>query len=407
MTFPQRASLLAIVSLVLAGLGFWFTGTRGGRTAGSRPETDASRTTTSSAAAHAALPAPGSAIEFDSLLRLARSDLAAFTDWLARHVAALTPEQRTAFLRELMRRWLAEWQAGAPGGIRDAFHRLAETAPATAGQLVALLPSVPLRHILVEDLVAAWAAADPDAAERWIDTLTDGNDRSHGLTSLAEARLRRDPAAAMQWANARLENPTNPAIVQDFTLGFAAVDPVRTAQWAAALPEGDLKKQATVTLAATWADKDAAKASQWAASLAQSAARDDAVTAVGQVWSGLAPAEAARWFDTQTFTSPDARFLAVRDFSESLIVADPEAGQRWIDSIKDPEIADAALSGAADATYDENPEQALLTALKIKDPVSRATAMGELMKVWREDDPEAAEKFAAVHMAKQTKKLAP
>lgn len=404
MTTPQRASLFAAAGLALVVLLAWLGGVRIGKTTTPRSAAGGVEKFATSTAPHASLPAPGSAIEFDSLLALARSDLAAFTAWLAKHTAALAPEQRRLFLLELMRRWLAEWQAGAPGGIRDAFQRLAATEPETAGQLVALLPSVPLRHVLVEELIAAWAAADPDAAERWIATLDNANDRSHGLTALAETRLRADPAAAFAWANARLENPENPAIAQDFTLGFAATDPARTAQWAAALPEGDVKKQATVTLAAAWADTDAPRASQWAATLPPGAARDDAVTALGQVWSSLAPEEAVRWFGAQTFTSPDARFLAYRDFSQTLTVADAQAAERWIATLTEPDLADAALAGAAEATFDEAPDRAVLTAQKIKDVVTRATTVEELMKVWREDDPEAAESFAATHMAKPAKK---
>lgn len=407
MPASRRLIPLTLAVIAVAGLGVWFGVHREQKTGIARPTAGDVEVNSTTAKDRVGLPTPGSAVEFDSLLALARGDLAAFTEWLAQHVAALTPDKRTAFLRELLRRWQTEWQANAPGGIRDAFHRLADTAPEVAGKLVAMLPSLPLRHLLVEDLIAAWGAREPLAAERWIDALDNANDRSHGLTSLASARLRTDAAAAMQWANARLENPTNPAIVQDFTLGFAEVDPVRTAQWATALPEGALKTQATVTLATAWADKDAPKAGQWAATLPQSAARDDAVTVVGQVWTGTAPEEAVRWFGAQTFTSEDARFLAFHDFSQALTDADPDASQRWIDSLKEPATADAALAGAADATYDDNPERALLTAMKIKDTVTRATTVGELMKTWREEDADAAEKFATVHMPTVTKKPSP
>lgn len=403
MPAPRRLLPLALAALALGGLGVWLSVSVVAKKRSAAPvarsiATQLGTTTTP----HATLPAPGSAIEFNSLLALARTDLAAFTDWLEKHAAALPPQQRLLFLRELMRRWLAEWQSGDPG-IEEAFRRLAATSPETAGRLVALLPSVPLRHIMVEELIAAWGAADPDAAERWLATLDNGNDRSHGFTALAEARLRRDPAAAMQWANERLATTTNPAMVQDFALGFAAADPARTAEWAAAMPEGELKNQATVILAATWADTDTTKASQWATALPPSGARDDAVTAIGQIWSGTEPAEAIRWFETQNFTSPDARSEGYRHFSEALTAGDPEAGQRWIDSLTDPTLADAALAGAADITYADNPEQAVLTAMKIQDIVSRATLVGELMNDWREDDPDAAEKFAAVHMAPQKK----
>jgi len=353
----------------------------------------------------ALLPAPGGAVRFDALALAARRDLAGFAAWLGKHLALLTPEQRTAFLREWMRRWTAEWNGGE-SELARAFHRLAADSPAIAGQLVALLPSVPLRHVLVQDLVRSWGASDPTAAERWIATLREADDRSHALTALAEARLSRDPAAAMQWATARLQGTDQPAIVQDLTAGFAASDPRLAAAWTATLDAGAVKDKATVTLATVWADRDATKAGEWAAGLAPGAARDDAVTVVGQVWAGAAPEEAIRWFAAQNFTSPEARALAFRDFSEALTIAEPEASERWIASLTDPAAADAALAGAAEATYDESPERAALTALKIQDLVSRTTAVGDVMKAWREDDPDAAEKFAAEHLVKPKSKAA-
>lgn len=373
---------------------------RGSSAAQRAKQTNAASTATE---ALIALPAPGSAIEFDSLLRAARGDLAAFTEWLEKHLAALTPEQRTAFLRELMRRWTVEWR-GADSGFAAAFRRFLSTAPQTAGKLVALLPSVPLRHLLVQELMRSWGARDPDSAERWIDTLREADDRSHALTALSEARLRSDPTAAMQWASARLQKAGDPGIVQDLTLGFAAADPKLAAHWTASLEAGAARDQATVTLATAWADRDAPTASQWAGSLAPSAARDDALTVVGQVWTSTAPEEAIRWFGTQTFTSPGARSLAFRDFSTALMDAEPEAAERWLGTIADPVAADAALTGAAEALYDESPERAAQTALKIQDPVSRTTALGDLMKQWREDDPEQAEKWAAEHLASSKSK---
>jgi len=355
-----------------------------------------------SGAASVALPRPGSAVEFDVLLTAARGDLATFTDWLEKHLAALSPEQRTSFLRELVRRWTTEWR-DTNSGFAAAFRALTKTAPATAGKFVGLLPSVPLRHLLVQELVRSWGAQDPETAERWIATLREADDRSHALAALAEARLHRDPAAAMQWASAQLQKTDNPGIVQEFIVGFAAADPQLAANWTASLEAGAVKDKATVTLATTWADRDATKASQWATSLTPSSARDDAVTVVGQVWTGTAPDEAIRWFDTQTFTSPNARVLAFRDFSSALTDVEAEVAERWIATISDPAAADAALSGAAESLYVESPEQALKTALKIQDAVSRTVAIGDIMNTWREDDPEAAAEAEARLLPKAKK----
>lgn len=349
-----------------------------------------------------ALPRPGSAVEFDTLLVAARGDLATFTAWLEKHLETLSPEQRTSFLRELVRRWTAEWRDGG-SGFAAAFRELTKATPAMAGKFVGLLPSVPLRQLLVQELVRSWGAQDPETAERWIATLREADDRSHALAALAEARLHSDSAAAMQWASAHLQKTDNPGIVQELIVGFAAADPQLAANWTASMEAGAVKDKATVTLATTWADRDATKASQWAASLAQSSARDDAVTVVGQVWTGTAPEEAIRWFDTQTFTSPNARALAFRDFSSALTDVEPEAAERWIGTITDATAADAARSGAAESLYTENPEQALKTALKIQDLISRTVAIGEIMNTWREDDPEAASEAEARLLPKAKK----
>ncbi len=348
------------------------------------------------------LPTPGAAIDFDRLLAAARGDLAAFTAWLEKHLAALPPDQREAFLRELMRRWLAEWQT-KDSAFAAAFRRLMEVAPETAGKLVALLPSVPLRHLMVQEFVRSWAARDPEAAERWMQTIREADDRSHALVALAEARLRREPGAALAWASERLRATDNPGIVQDLILGFAGADPSLAAQWTAGMEAGDVKNKATVTLATTWADRDAVKAGQWAASLAPGAARDDAVTVVGQVWTGNAPEEAIRWFAGQAFTSASARALGYHDFGNALAAADPDLADRWLASIEDPALADAALAGAADVFYDDDPAKAALTALKIKDPVARTTALGDVMNAWRDDDEEAANRFTAEHLEKGKK----
>lgn len=387
----------------LAGLGWWISSARFGSSA---PGSDAR---SGAAAVHfrpgesgAGLPKPGSAIEFDLLLAAARRDLSAFTAWLEKHLAALGSEQRIAFLRELMRRWTAEWRAG-DSTFQASFRQLAATSPETAGKLVLMLPSVPLRHLLVQELVRSWATRDPAAVERWIETLREADDRSHALTALAEARLFGDPNGAMEWASARLRTTQQPAIVQDLILGFAAADPARAAQWATSLEAGAVRDQATVTLATAWADRDPSKAGQWAVSLPQSAARDDAVTVVGQVWTGTAPDEAIRWFAAQSFTSPDARALAFRDFSSALVDAEPETAERWLGTIADPAAADAALAGAAEAFYDASPERALKTAMRIRDQVARTTAMGDVMHAWREDDPDAAAEAEARLLAKAKK----
>lgn len=346
-------------------------------------------------------PTPGSAVSFDDLLAQAARDLTGFTAWLRQHLAALTPDQRTEFLRELARRWTDEWWNGGP--FASAFRALVASDPVTASQLLDLFPTVAVRDVLIETLVASWAAKDPVAVERWMATISDGDDRATARRSLAEARLRRNPAEAMQWASERLAAAGDPAIVQELVLGFAAADPRAAVAWTESLEKGTVKSRATVSLASAWAATDGAAASQWATTLPQSEMRDDAVTAVAQIWGATKPQQAIAYFGQLQFTDAGARNAAYRDFAETLSLADADTALQWAEKLPAAADSDAALAGIAQGLFEEDPARAFGLTLRIKDAVARASASGEIMEQWRSVDAEAAEHAAAAASAARKK----
>jgi hypothetical protein len=119
-----------------------------------------------------------------------------------------------------------------------------------------------------------------------------GRLRSEVLHRLAHHWVRRDPEAALAWAE-QLSGPGQWEALEVMLHGWAEADPAAAAAYAAAMPGSEHSLRMVRDMARRWAERDRASAVEWALALDNPAARERALAGVVEYWGQQAPAEAA------------------------------------------------------------------------------------------------------------------
>jgi hypothetical protein len=113
-----------------------------------------------------------------------------------------------------------------------------------------------------------WAARDGKATMEWIATAPEGVEREYAVASAYEAWLRRDPKAAVAWANA-LGVDSVPAwflpAVGRHVMALAREDPRQAVEWAPLIPNEENRERALITVFKHWRYRDEAAAEEWLA----------------------------------------------------------------------------------------------------------------------------------------------
>ncbi len=117
------------------------------------------------------------------------------------HWQARAPEEAVDFLLEQpIDRGLIDITQNVVG------KQLARRDPAAASKLVSGFQDLQMREVGTRNVLSNWLATEPQAAEAWVDTLTDPSMRDKAFQFLAEHYQLKDPDVAFGHAN-RVEDP--------------------------------------------------------------------------------------------------------------------------------------------------------------------------------------------------------
>ncbi len=238
----------------------------------------------------------------------------------------------------------------------------------SALSLLASMPKSQDRDSLRQQLYAAWAATDPNAA--WKAALADPLDKNTGLllAAVAGALAKTNPAAAielamslgmggkrssvMNWvfiewakvdvsaaiayANAHPEQPVEGYLFSQGLSRLAEKDPLKAANLAIAFKDNFKRSGLLSSLMGTWVDRDPAAALKWAQSQSNPQLREDATAAAVGAWAKAEPAAALAF--VQTIDDAETRSSAFKKAWGDWFKNNPEAATAYVATIKDEKL---------------------------------------------------------------------
>ena len=241
-----------------------------------------------------------------------------------------------------------------------------------AGTWVSALPAGDMRNDAAGDLLTAWAAADPAGASAWLASSGSLNAESAGV--LAGVWGAKEPQKALAWATA-LTDPAMRLTAQAAAGGaWASVDPQAASAWVMSLPPGE-RNSAAVPVVQAWAEKDGAAAAAWlgAAFGSDPKAMQAPAAVVAMVWSGTSPAGVSRWLNT--LPEGEVRDAAATAFAVSAAAEAPSAALLWATSLAAPEQRYQTVADVCERWFDEANEsfrEGIVPALdSMEDPAMR------------------------------------
>ena len=272
-------------------------------------------------------------------------------------------------------------------------------------------------------ILRALASQDPQRALEWMSNK--GSDMAkngwmgHMLAgTIATEWVRRDPDAALAWANSLPENQRHGALGGALET-IAASDPNEAARRLLELDAGDAREKAAGSIANLWAKRAPQEAREWAMTLegddresamsralggwastepAEAAAfindipaeerTDSQIREVGRRWSEQEPSQAAEWLVNQPDTKgrTDAIGHAVWHWTND----DPAGAADWLLQQPQGEFRDNGVGALAKATFDDDPASAVTWAATIDNDRQREGAIERGVREWAKREPAEA-----------------
>jgi hypothetical protein len=173
-----------------------------------------------------------------------------------------------------------------------------------------------------------WAAAEPEAAVNWAQSLA-GEERSVTLRSVLESWAKAAPVAAATYLATQADPQSASDLVEPLLTSWALSDPRSAAVWVEGFPDGELRSRATEEIARSWMKAQPADTESWLATLNSDADRDAALAGCLQVLAfnnelGRATSMGMRISDSEKRASQ----LAV--VVPGWLQLEPEQANRWL-----------------------------------------------------------------------------
>jgi hypothetical protein len=212
--------------------------------------------------------------------------------------------------------------------VRQTIEHMASLSPQEASKAMEAMTDPKDRQQALVALADAWSKRDPDAALRWAESLS-GDEQTAALAKLLPAQARNEPSAAAGRLQSLLENPGNTS--------------------------GAVLQSATGELASEWAGKNPGEAAAWVAGLPAGSAAESGASSLVRNWS----------------------------------THDPGAAANWISNLPDGGVKDAAIQPLVEAIRQNDPETAFSWGLSIQDAAKRAAVMESTIRNWNTNDADA------------------
>jgi len=342
-----------------------------------------------------------------------------------------------------------------------AFEIWAEKDPAAASVAALNLPPSHVRDTLFASIAGTWAETDPAAVLAWVKTLPaspaidealadvviimsqrdpsataaafasynipPGQDHDNALKSLASNFAEKDPAGALQWANASLTGKDYQTAITSALLAIGKTDPAAAAADMAKITDPGVIDEAAMLILGNWGSQDPQAALAWAQALPADnvSLRSSAIAEALRSWTNTDPAAAGNYV-LQNFTSDPSFNTLAKQVVSSWVNSDPQGAFTWAKSLPtgggtrinaittalgalasvDVQAAwqDAqSLTGGSNAPRAEasvisawanqQPAQAAAALQSIPEGSDLNTATGNVAKSWLSQDPNAASQW--------------
>ncbi|MCH2065001.1 MAG: hypothetical protein MK194_14905 [Roseibacillus sp.] len=318
-------------------------------------------------------------------------------------------DAETNFLRRLLlAKWTQEDPDAALASLSSASGKQAYAdAGAILGTLAAMDPAKAaswlsnsdnpvlrqpwMSSFLTQSVAEQWARQDPDAALEWASTL-DPEQQVGAYSGIINNILESDPQRAAALAMT-LDSSDRPKLLGQIAEAWAAQDPAEAVAWANSLTGGDREGSLQEALG-SWAASAPAEAARYVDQLPEQE-RSSYVRDVVRNWSEQAPADAAAWLESQP--EGEGRAGAMGHLMWNWTTRDPEAAADWLGEQPAGPSYDEGVTGLAKAAahaYDD-PSTAVNWASTIENQDLRDSMTRHTLGVWRRQNEEAAQSWAA------------
>ncbi|MFC5051377.1 hypothetical protein ACFPK9_12235 [Rubritalea spongiae] len=234
-----------------------------------------------------------------------------------------------------------------------------------------------------QEVLAAWASTNPNAALNWARENHEGEDANPFLVGVIKGLASTDSALATQLLQELPYSEERGEALRDLIPYVAQMGPEGASQWLNSLGDERLITGAADRMAEQFARQDPSSAAQWALTLEQGDARTRAIDEVMENWSRNNIAEATAWMQT---LSPEDQLSAGPEYVENLSRQDPVAAADWVDSQVNAPNYQNLLKEFAEGASRTDPVLALNYGNEIENQGDRTRTVGRaLWSLYRQD----------------------
>lgn len=310
------------------------------------------------------------------------------------------------------------------------------------------------RNDIIESILSAWSATDPDIALRYANALPVGDFRNRALESCVLTRAESDPFAALNlaqsfpdgsWRNELVIRLFSCWSVNDPEAAFAAcsqlpsgslkeeslqqimrakvsVNPAAAADYVRNLPPGSYRQELVAGLSREWASRDLGAALALAQSLPSGQERLAALESAISSWAYSDPQSALQYAQQNPALPKDVfwsiadkwagkDFQAALQWGESLepgavkdevLIAliersswnDPQTAARLCAALASQQLPGENITTIADSMSRYSISDTVTWACGLKDEASRGAAIDQISKQWAASDPKGLAAYA-------------
>lgn len=288
-------------------------------------------------------------------------------------------------------------QEGLKGGARGKSYGVPDGSAAGTGRdflrspeykaalEVAGMADNPMRTEALEALIETWVAISPVDAADWAGSLPSGDFRDDAMSSLMFHWGQASPEEAAAWMSRT--GVDDPEATSTLACRWVATDPSAAAGWAENLKDSEMRVTAVSGVAGAWGDRSPEAAAEWVSHL-PAGEKESAAAALTAAWSATAPAAAAAWLARQSDANQETQATALAVLAANWGEQSPGAASRFLNSLPEGSIRDAAASQFAIAAAPAAPAEALAWAMNLPNPEERNQVVTSAAENWYDGAPE-------------------
>lgn len=271
-----------------------------------------------------------------------------------------------------------------------ALEEMSVSNPAAAAAALTQLADPSVVNHAIPSLATAWAKRDPQAALTWAQSLPLDNVslRNSAIANVFNAWTNADPAAAGSYILQNLAgDPSFDTLANQVATTMADTDPPAALKWTQSLPPGTTQDAAFLAALTEFAKIDPQSAWQNTLLLSDSIMGKAQATVI-KAWADVQPAQAAA-----ALTSlPEGGNLdsATAAVAKSWLVQDPHAASQWIDTLSPGSARDAAVAQIISIVGKNDPASAFTWAVSLGNETTRNTQVVKLVMQWSDSNPVVA-----------------